>query len=55
MTEQKPILPCMGNPLLDICVVDDETLLKKQSILPTHFIYKFSDPSPNGNDTLSMK
>ncbi|CAG8449217.1 7139_t:CDS:1, partial [Gigaspora rosea] len=29
MTEQKPILPCMGNPLLDICVVDDETLLKK--------------------------
>ncbi|RIB12283.1 adenosine kinase [Gigaspora rosea] len=32
MTEQKPILLCMGNPLLDICVVDDGTLLKKYDL-----------------------
>ncbi|CAG8493406.1 14182_t:CDS:2 [Racocetra persica] len=32
MTEQKPILLCMGNPLLDISVVADETLLKKYGL-----------------------
>ncbi|CAG8510326.1 19366_t:CDS:2 [Cetraspora pellucida] len=32
MTEQKPTLLCMGNPLLDISVVADEVLLKKYGL-----------------------
>ncbi|CAG8715648.1 15350_t:CDS:2, partial [Dentiscutata heterogama] len=32
MTERKPILLCMGNPLLDISVVADESLLKKYDL-----------------------